>query len=139
MRNYDIISYNFRFLLQRETRQSTTTSSSITAGQPGVSKLQLPSNVLAATDRDGEVDVGLLNLAAPRTGPLLDWDPDIVETLDDAFEGHTEVVMPSDVLPDILNSYSELLLRNSIVSYPLFLDMISYPYPFAKKNYIKKS
>ena len=26
-----------------------------------------------------------------RSGPLLDWDPDIVETLDDAFEGHAEV------------------------------------------------
>ena len=38
-----------------------------------------------------EEDVGLLNKAAPRSGPRLDWDPDIVETLDDDYE--CEVIM----------------------------------------------
>jgi Low temperature viability protein len=35
-----------------------------------------------------EEQIGLLNRAAPRSGPLIDWDPDIVETLDDEFKSH---------------------------------------------------
>ena len=31
-------------------------------------------------------EIGLLNKAAPHKGPLLNWDPDIVETLDDEFK-----------------------------------------------------
>ena len=45
--------------------------------------IQLPSSVFAS---NMEEDVGVLNRAAPRSGPLLDWDPDIVETLDDDFK-----------------------------------------------------
>ena len=33
-----------------------------------------------------EENIGLLNKAAPSSGPLIDWDPDIVETLDDDFK-----------------------------------------------------
>ena len=47
------------------------------------SNLRLPSSVFAS---NVEEDVGVLNRAAPRSGPLLDWDPDIVETLDDDYE-----------------------------------------------------
>nr|CAD7429403.1 unnamed protein product [Timema monikensis] len=46
-------------------------------------KLQLPSSVFASTI---EEDVGLLNLAAPRSGPQLDLDPDVVAALDDDFD-----------------------------------------------------
>ena len=46
------------------------------------SKVKLPEEVLASKD---EEEIGLLNKAAPRRGPLFDWDPDIVETLDDEF------------------------------------------------------
>ena len=45
--------------------------------------IQLPSSVFAS---NVEEDVGVLNRAAPRSGPLLDWDPEIVETLDDDYK-----------------------------------------------------
>ena len=51
--------------------------------------IQLPSSVFASSM---EEDVGVLNRAAPRSGPLLDWDPDIVETLDDDYK-HERVCM----------------------------------------------
>jgi len=89
------------FLLSKDSRSNAAVdkssrrpASSLARGDGsvmGASRLQLPKNTLAAGDSDDE-EVGLLNLAAPRSGPLLDWDPDIVETLDDAFEGHTEVL-----------------------------------------------
>ena len=47
------------------------------------SGLNLPSAVFASQK---EENIGLLNKAAPRSGPLIDWDPDIVETLDDDFK-----------------------------------------------------
>ena len=47
-----------------------------------VSKLNLPKEVFASKD---EEEIGLLNKAAPHHGPRIDWDPDIVETLDDEF------------------------------------------------------
>ena len=54
--------------------------------------LQLPSSVFAS---NVEEDVGVLNRAAPRSGPLLDWDPDIVETLDDDYQ-HEKVLTLQD-------------------------------------------
>ncbi|XP_048345291.1 protein LTV1 homolog [Sphaerodactylus townsendi] len=45
--------------------------------------LNLPSSVFAS---EFEEDVGLLNKAAPVTGPRLDFDPDIVAALDDDFD-----------------------------------------------------
>lgn len=45
-------------------------------------KIQLPSSVFASEFEEPE---GLLRKAAPRTGPRPDWDPDIVETLDDEY------------------------------------------------------
>lgn len=45
-------------------------------------KIQLPSSVFAS---EFEEDEGLLLKAAPRSGPRLEWDPDIVEALDDDF------------------------------------------------------
>ncbi|XP_015277472.1 PREDICTED: protein LTV1 homolog [Gekko japonicus] len=44
--------------------------------------INLPSSVFAS---DFEEDVGLLNKAAPVSGPRLDFDPDIVAALDDDF------------------------------------------------------
>ncbi|KAK6180101.1 hypothetical protein SNE40_012311 [Patella caerulea] len=45
--------------------------------------ISLPSSVFASTL---EAKTGLLNKAAPRKGPLLEWDPDIVAALDDDFD-----------------------------------------------------
>uniref|UniRef100_I3MK00 Protein LTV1 homolog n=1 Tax=Ictidomys tridecemlineatus TaxID=43179 RepID=I3MK00_ICTTR len=45
--------------------------------------IKLPSSVFAS---DFEEDVGLLNKAAPVSGPRLDFDPDIVAALDDDFD-----------------------------------------------------
>lgn len=46
-------------------------------------KIQLPSSVFAS---DVERDVGVLNEAFAIKGPRPDWDPDIVEGLDDDFD-----------------------------------------------------
>jgi len=53
------------------------------------SGLNLPSAVFASKT---EEKIGLLNKAAPSSGPLLDWDPDIVETLDDDFKSYDVVI-----------------------------------------------
>lgn len=45
--------------------------------------IKLPSSVFAS---EFEEDVGLLNKAAPISGPRLDFDPDIVAALDDDFD-----------------------------------------------------
>jgi len=55
--------------------------------KPGKSStIKLPDVVFASKEQE---EVGLLNKAAPTKGPLLDWDPDIVETLDDEFKHET--------------------------------------------------
>ncbi|XP_056136318.1 protein LTV1 homolog [Lampris incognitus] len=48
-----------------------------------VASINLPSSVFAS---DFEEDVGLLNKAAPISGPRLDMDPDIVAALDEDFD-----------------------------------------------------
>uniref|UniRef100_X1ZD67 Protein LTV1 homolog n=1 Tax=Capitella teleta TaxID=283909 RepID=X1ZD67_CAPTE len=47
------------------------------------SVVNLPSEVFASAKED---DIGLLNKAAPQSGPRLDWDPDIVAALDEDFD-----------------------------------------------------
>jgi len=86
-----------RFLLSKDSRQNAPAKQ--VASSSGVSrKLQEAGLELAdPTGNDDEAEVGLLNLAAPRTGPLFDWDPDIVETLDDAFDGHEVVFTAKDL------------------------------------------
>lgn len=49
----------------------------------GVGGLVLPSSVFASEFEEAE---GMLRKAAPRSGPQLDWDPDIVAALDDDFD-----------------------------------------------------
>lgn len=49
----------------------------------GIGGLVLPSSVFAS---EFEEDEGMLRKAAPRSGPRLDWDPDIVAALDDDFD-----------------------------------------------------
>lgn len=56
-------------------------------------RVKLPSEVFAS---EFEEETGLLNKAAPRSGPRLDWDPDIVETLDDAFQHETVLTLRDD-------------------------------------------
>ena len=51
-----------------------------------ISNVKLPDVVFASKDQE---EVGLLNKAAKTSGSLLDWDPDIVETLDDEFKHET--------------------------------------------------
>jgi len=51
-----------------------------------ISNVKLPDVVFASKDQE---EVGLLNKAAKSSGPLLDWDPEIVETLDDEFKHET--------------------------------------------------
>ncbi|XP_071448965.1 protein LTV1 homolog [Hetaerina americana] len=46
-------------------------------------KVTLPSSVFAS---NVEEDIGLLNKAAPHSGPRLDYDPDVVAAMDDDFD-----------------------------------------------------
>ncbi|XP_030412343.1 protein LTV1 homolog [Gopherus evgoodei] len=55
--------------------------------------INLPSSVFAS---EFEEDVGLLNKAAPISGPRLDFDPDIVAALDDDFDFNN----PDNLLED---------------------------------------
>ncbi|NXD62544.1 LTV1 protein, partial [Eolophus roseicapillus] len=55
--------------------------------------IKLPSSVFAT---EFEEDVGLLNKAAPVSGPRLDFDPDIVAALDDDFDFEN----PENILED---------------------------------------
>ena len=64
----------------------------------------LPDVVFASKD---EEETGLLNRAAPRSGPLLDWDPDIVETLDDDFT-HEQVFRLEDAEEADLDAKDDL-------------------------------
>ncbi|NXU48782.1 LTV1 protein, partial [Turnix velox] len=57
------------------------------------SSIKLPSSVFAS---EFEEDVGLLNKAAPVSGPRLDFDPDIVAALDDDFDFDN----PENILED---------------------------------------
>ena len=52
--------------------------------------------------------MGLLNRAAPRSGPRIDWDPDIVETLDDDFKSHDLVFNLKDEAGDAEGDEDEL-------------------------------
>uniref|UniRef100_A0A8C2VLT0 Protein LTV1 homolog n=1 Tax=Chinchilla lanigera TaxID=34839 RepID=A0A8C2VLT0_CHILA len=78
-----------------------TPSSSVSGGrdekeEPSVipsTGIKLPSSVFAS---EFEEDVGLLNKAAPVSGPRLDFDPDIVAALDDDFDFDD----PDNVLED---------------------------------------
>lgn len=60
---------------------------------PQEPKLHLPSSVFPT---DVETEVGLLNKAVAITGPQPDWDPDIVEGLDEDFDFNN----PDNVLDD---------------------------------------
>eukprot|EP01135_Chromosphaera_perkinsii_P008835 Nk52_evm30s1485 gene=Nk52_evmTU30s1485 len=48
-----------------------------------ISELNLPSGVISS---GVEEEIGMLHLAAPQSGPLLDWDPEIVAALDDGVD-----------------------------------------------------
>uniref|UniRef100_A0A671L0F8 Protein LTV1 homolog n=1 Tax=Sinocyclocheilus anshuiensis TaxID=1608454 RepID=A0A671L0F8_9TELE len=51
--------------------------------RPATASIKLPSSVFAS---EFEEEVGLLNKAAPVSGPRLDMDPDIVAALDEDFD-----------------------------------------------------
>lgn len=56
-------------------------------------KLRLPGSVFGSTV---ERDVGVLNMAAPSSGPKLDWDPEVVAALDEDFNFDD----PANILDD---------------------------------------
>eukprot|EP00095_Tigriopus_kingsejongensis_P011082 maker-scaffold545_size140784-snap-gene-0.20 protein:Tk11082 transcript:maker-scaffold545_size140784-snap-gene-0.20-mRNA-1 annotation:"ltv1 homolog" len=68
-----------RFILERDQAAPAPTPAGVPAAP---AQIQWPGQVFASRT---EETVGLLNKAAPVSGPRLDWDPDIVETLDDAY------------------------------------------------------
>ena len=68
--------------------------------------LNLPSAVFASKT---EEKIGLLNKAAPSSGPLLDWDPDIVETLDDDFKSYDVVLTLQEGEEDVEDELDLLL------------------------------
>eukprot|EP00117_Sycon_ciliatum_P033273 scpid101753/ scgid25643/ Protein LTV1 homolog len=61
--------------------------------------LKLPGSVFPS---EAEEAIGMLNLAAPRPGPRLDMDPDIVETLDEDFESFVDAENPDDFEDDFV-------------------------------------
>ena len=71
-----------RFLMERN-KSKASSGSELDPSTSSSKSLQLPSQVFASNQ---EEEVGLLNKAAPRSGPRLDWDPEIVETLDDDYQ-----------------------------------------------------
>ncbi len=90
--------------LHRFGRASYSSSSEVDRCNLGSfqTSIRLPSSVFAS---DFEEDVGLLNRAAPRSGPIVDADPElleVLETLDDAFE--VEEVVKGDDLAKELNA-----------------------------------
>ncbi|CAF0889479.1 unnamed protein product, partial [Didymodactylos carnosus] len=60
--------------------QDDTESIKASVHDEAVSKLNLPSTVF---ESEVENDIGMLNLAAPDSGPKVHWDPDIIAALDD--------------------------------------------------------
>ncbi|KAJ9573525.1 hypothetical protein L9F63_009089 [Diploptera punctata] len=67
----------------RDVSQTTCDWEPIERTQNQTSKLKLPSSVFAS---EVEEDVGLLNKAAPHSGPRLDLDPDVVAAMDEDFD-----------------------------------------------------
>ncbi|XP_069676045.1 protein LTV1 homolog [Periplaneta americana] len=67
----------------RDANQTAVDWEPVEQSSNQTTKLKLPSSVFAS---EVEEDVGLLNKAAPRSGPQLDWDPDIVAALDEDFD-----------------------------------------------------
>ena len=53
-------------------------------------------------------EIGLLNKAAPHKGPLLNWDPDIVETLDDEFQHGEQNVYKLKDLEKLMEAEDEI-------------------------------
>lgn len=78
-----------------------------TTDNPVNIQLQLPSSVFQS---NVEESIGLLNKAAPNTGPHPDWDPDIVAALDDDFDfDDPENELPDDFIAMANDSSSEII------------------------------
>eukprot|EP00096_Caligus_rogercresseyi_P008737 TRINITY_DN2825_c0_g1_i2.p1 TRINITY_DN2825_c0_g1~~TRINITY_DN2825_c0_g1_i2.p1 ORF type:complete len:446 (-),score=179.36 TRINITY_DN2825_c0_g1_i2:256-1593(-) len=68
-------------------------------------KVNLPASVLPS--KEPEEEIGLLNKAAPRRGPLIDWDPDIVAALDEDFDYENPENLLEDDFMDFANASAE--------------------------------
>ena len=82
--------------------------------------INLPSSVFASNE--AEEDIGLLNKAAPHSGPLLDWDPDIVETLDDAFAHEVVYTLKDEGKEDDENELDMILASAKAENQEEFTD-----------------
>jgi len=67
-------------------------------------RINLPSSVFASTV---EEKVGMLNKAAPVTGPRLDYDPDVVAAMDDDFDFDDPVNQLEDNFIELANAGSD--------------------------------
>nr|CAG4635550.1 EOG090X08PQ [Artemia franciscana] len=76
-------------------------------------RLKLPSSVF---ESDFQEDVGLLNKAAPQSGPRLDFDPDIVAGLDDDFDYENEENVLQDDFMKFANSDLNLEEENDNIN-----------------------
>ena len=75
-----------------------------------VTKLNLPKEVFASEEQE---EIGLLNKAAPHHGPRIDWDPDIVETLDDEFKHEVVYTLKDEDMSDDDDNDLDMLLAEA--------------------------
>nr|CAG4651104.1 EOG090X08PQ [Simocephalus serrulatus]SVE94329.1 EOG090X08PQ [Simocephalus serrulatus] len=86
--NYDYLQHlrdvtkTAEWVLAEDTKTSRVWKAPVARGISDQCKLKLPSSVFQS---EVEEEVGLLNRAAPHSGPRPDLDPDIVAALDDDF------------------------------------------------------
>lgn len=110
VKDRDLVEHDWdsadRFLMERkvakEQQQQQGDQEKEAASSEGA-KLKLPSQVFASRHME---EVGLLNKAAPRSGPRLDWDPEIVETLDDDYKAE-QVFTLKDLEKDLAGDDEE--------------------------------
>ena len=79
-----------------------------------ISNVKLPDVVFASKDQE---EVGLLNKAAKSSGPLLDWDPDIVETLDDEFKHETVYTRQGRSIPRYSQDKNSKMTRSKFLMF----------------------
>jgi len=92
--------------VRRPRGGSTVASAVSSSSRASTSGINLPSSVFAT---DYEEEVGFLNKAAPRSGPLVGADDDlleVLETLDDAYEVQ-DVVRGADLAKEFLDEDDE--------------------------------
>lgn len=85
----------------RDVSRTTCDWEPVEQTQNQTAKLKLPSSVFAS---EVEEDVGLLNKAAPHSGPRLDLDPDVVAAMDEDFDYEDPDNMLEDNFIELANA-----------------------------------